>query len=89
MIFVAASLVLTYVVMLVEQQFEQKKVDDVPDLRERSVGIYFALALFSSVIILPIYFYVRRGPIGVAIGIGLAVAVAVISFAVTVIFSLL
>jgi len=58
------------------------------DLRDKSVGIYFMLALVSSFLILPIYFYVRRGGAGAAIGIGLAVAVAILASMVSVMFQL-
>jgi hypothetical protein len=80
LIFAAVTLMLTFVVMLIEQRLvPPRKPDDVPDLRERSVGIYFLLALFSSAIILPIYFYVRRGPIGIAIGFAFTIVVAIVS----------
>jgi hypothetical protein len=80
MLFFVFSLALTYLVMFIEQRMTpNKSADGVEDLRDKSVGMYFVLALISSLLILPIYFYVRRGSTGIAIGIGLAVAVLVVA----------
>jgi len=73
------TMVLTLVVMYVEVKLTpEKDAQGNADLRDNSVGIYFVLALLSSVLILPIYFYVRRGGAGLFIGIGLAIAVGMV-----------
>jgi hypothetical protein len=69
--------------MYVDQKLRVAKAakTDVPDLRDKSFAIYYLLALFSGMLILPIYFFVTRGkPIGLLIGLGWAVLAAFVSF---------
>ena len=73
------TMVLTLMVMYVEVKLTpEKDTQGNVDLRDKSVGIYFMLALLSSALILPIYFYVRRGWAGLFTGIGLAIAVGMV-----------
>ena len=83
------SMLLTLLIMFIEVKLtpERNESGEI-DLRDKSVGIYFMLALVSSFLILPIYFYVRRGGAGAAIGLGLAVAVAILASMVSVMFQL-
>ena len=51
--------------------------NEIPDLRDKSFGIYYLLAFVSGMLILPIYFYVTRGKkIALLIGLGWAVLAA-------------
>ena len=83
------SMLLTLLIMFIEVKLTpERNASGEVDLRDKSVGIYFMLALVSSFLILPIYFYVRRGGAGAAIGLGLAVAVAILASMVSVMFQL-
>jgi hypothetical protein len=73
----------TFPIMYVDQKMRVGKAakTDVPDLRDKSFAIYYLLALFSGMLILPIYFFVTRGrPIGLLVGLGWAVVAGLVSF---------
>ena len=72
----------TFPIMYADQKLRDAKSakNEIPDLRDKSFGIYYLLAFVSGMLILPIYFYVTRGKkIGLLIGLGWAVLAATVA----------
>jgi hypothetical protein len=72
----------TFPIMYVDQRLRDSEAakNDVPDLRDKSFGVYYLLAFLSGMLILPIYFYVTRGKkVGLLIGLGWAVVAGVVA----------
>ena len=72
----------TFPIMFADQKLREAKSakSEVPDLRDKSFGMYYLLVLVSGMLILPIYFYVtREKKIGLLIGLGWAILAAIVA----------
>jgi hypothetical protein len=72
----------TFPIMYVDQKLQDAKraKNDVPDLRDKSFGLYYLLGLFAGMLILPVYFYVSRGKkSAILIGLGWSILAAIVA----------